>query len=341
MKILVVANMYPTKQNPSSGVFIKKVTDKLSNSAEFDVSIWKLRQGNKYLSYMHFYLFFIIKLFFVRPDIVYCHFISHTGVLGWLAKKLLGSKLVLNAHGSDIMNSIKKESRLFKLNQYLLSHADLVVVPSVFLKNTIQTHFSIEPTKLFISPSGGVVLSPNEKNKNQSTTLKLGFVGRLIPMKGIDIIVDALLGCQNIELYVAGSGDFTFVSKKLNKCVKVNYFGEVPQNELNHLYDNIDLLLFPTKFEESLGLTPLEAMAHSVPVIGSDSGAVSEYIKHGVNGYLIPVGDPVKLRESIEQFRMLPMEEQKKMRQFSYDTAKQFDETLVSVKLRESLLSIF
>jgi len=340
MKILVVANMYPTKQNPSSGIFIKKVTEKLSNSAEFDVYLWKLRQGNKYLSYMHFYLLFIIKLFIVRPDIVYCHFISHTGVLGCLAKKLFGSKLVLNAHGSDIMNSIKKEKKLFKLNQYLLSHADLVVVPSQFLKKIIHTHFSIEHSKLFVSPSGGVVLSPKEKKKKTTTMLKLGFVGRLIPMKGIDTIISALEHSKNIELQIAGGGDYSSIFNKLKDNVKLTYYGEIPQNELDNLYNDIDLLLFPTKFEESLGLTPLEAMAHFVPVIACDMGAVSEYISHEQTGYLIPKDNPEQLSKYIEHFRALPASEKIIMGKLAHQTAKKYEESIVYNALQSRLYSL-
>jgi len=340
MKILVVANMYPTKQNPSSGIFIKKVTEKLSNSAEFDVYLWKLRQGNKYLAYLHFYFLFITKLFIVRPDIVYCHFISHTGLLGYLAKKIFGCKLVLNAHGSDIMNSLNKEKRLFKLNKYLLSHADLIVVPSQFLKNVIQTHFPIKDSKLFVSPSGGVVLSQTEKNEKMLTTLKLGFVGRLIPMKGIDTIISALKHTKNIELHIAGGGDYSAIYNELKDNVKLTYYGEIPQNELDKLYNDIDLLLFPTKFEESLGLTPLEAMAHFVPVIACDMGAVSEYIHHEKTGYLITKDNASQLSMYIERFRSLPTAEKIAMGKLAHQTAEKYEESVVYNALQSRLSSL-
>lgn len=340
MKILVITNMYPTNESPSAGVFIKKMVDQLSQSKKIKIHVWKLKSGNKYLAYLHFYLLFIFKLVLVRPDIVYCHFISHTGALGWLAKKLLGCKLVLNCHGSDIMNSLKHKGKRFKLNNTFLSYADLVITPSAFLKSVVVNQFAIQKNKIFISPSGGVKITLETECKKIINPLRLGFVGRLIPMKGIDIIVDALESSDDIELFVAGGGDFNYINGKLNGRVKLNYFGEVPQSDLSNVYENIDLLLFPTKFEESLGLTPLEAMAHSVPVIGSDSGAVGEYIKHGENGYLIPVGDSVKLRESIEAFRQLSVYERNQMKHFSFETAKRYDENLASVQLRRKLFSL-
>jgi len=160
-------------------------------------------------------------------------------------------------------------------------------------------------------------------------------------MKGVDIIIDALHDSENVELFVAGGGDFNYISDRIGKNVTLHYFGEIPQSELSNVYDNIDLLLFPTKFEESLGLTPLEAMAHSVPVIGSNYGAVSEYLKHGKNGYIIPVNNAVKLRESIEMFRHLPLYERNQMKLFSYETAGQYNENTTGEKLQEKLLSLF
>jgi len=342
MKILVVANMYPTQQNPSSGIFIKKVTEKLSNEAEFDVHLWKLCEGNKYLAYLHFYFLFIFKLIVVRPDLVYCHFISHTGALGWLAKKLFGSKLVLNAHGSDIMNSIKKQERLFKLNQYLLSHADLVITPSQFLKNIILSHFSVEGSRLFVSPSGGVAISEQEKTKSKekSTRLKLGFVGRLIPMKGIDTIISALKSSEGIELKVAGGGEYSSIYNELKTNVELIYYGEIPQSELDSLYNDIDLLLFPTKFEESLGLTPLEAMAHSVPVVACDMGAVSEYVHHGKTGYLIAKDNASQLNKCIEHFRSMPTAEKVAMGKQAYQTAKKYEEVSVHQALKSRLSAL-
>jgi len=333
--------MYPTKESPSAGVFIKKMVDQLSQSEKIDIHLWKLKSGNKYLAYLCFYFLFIFKLVIVRPDIAYCHFISHTGGLGWLAKKLLGCKLVLNCHGSDIMNSLKHKGKRFKLNDMFLSYADMVITPSEFLKSVVVNNFATSASNIFISPSGGVKIALKTEYKNITKTLRLGFVGRLIPMKGIDIIIDALENSEDIELFVAGCGNFNYISEKLSNSVKLNYFGEVPQSELNIVYENIDILLFPTKFEESLGLTPIEAMAHSVPVIGSDSGAVGEYIQHGINGYLIPVGDSVKLRESIEDFRQLTVHERNQMKCFSYETAKRYDESLASIQLREKLFSLF
>lgn len=341
MKILVITNMYPSQESPSAGVFIKKMIDQLSQSEKIETNIWKLKSGNKYLAYLHFYFLFIFKLMVVRPDIVYCHFISHTGGLGWLAKKLLGCKLVLNCHGSDIMNSLKQKGKRFKLNNIFLSYADLVITPSEFLKSVVVNQFAISEKKIFISPSGGVKIALETECNKIIKPLRLGFVGRLIPMKGIDIIIDALESSEGIELFVAGGGDFSYINEKLNGRVKLNYFGEIPQSDLSNVYENIDLLLFPTKFEESLGLTPLEAMAHSVPVIGSDSGAVGEYIQHGKNGYLIPVDDSVKLRESIEIFHQLSVHERSQMKHFSFETAKRYDERLVSVQLREKIFSLF
>lgn len=47
----------------------------------------------------------------------------------------------------------------------------------------------------------------------------------------------------------------------------------------------MDLFVFPTQLEESLGLVGLEAMACGVPVIGSCIGGLTDYIEEGTNGF--------------------------------------------------------
>lgn len=61
----------------------------------------------------------------------------------------------------------------------------------------------------------------------------------------------------------------------------------------------MDVFVFPTKLEESLGLVGLEAMACGVPVIASRIGGLTDYIQEGVNGCFFEPGVPISLAEAI------------------------------------------
>ncbi len=86
---------------------------------------------------------------------------------------------------------------------------------------------------------------------------------------------------------------------------RVRLAGRVPEDELNAAYGAADLFVLPSEHDgtafEGLGLVYLEAMTYGLPVIGClDSGA-EDIIQDGVNGFLVPPGNPEKLAAAIER----------------------------------------
>jgi glycosyltransferase involved in cell wall biosynthesis len=71
--------------------------------------------------------------------------------------------------------------------------------------------------------------------------------------------------------------------------------------ERDAFYDTIDVLLFPSQWPESFGLTVREALARNKWVIATDQGGAAEAIRPGVNGTLIPITDDIApLRQAVE-----------------------------------------
>ena len=338
IKILVITNMYPSKNSPSSGVFVKKMTQQLKKNKEYQIGLWVIPDiSNKFIAYFFFYLFFIFKIFTFRPEVIHCHFVSHTGLLGVFAKKLLGCKLLLNCHGSDVMNSLSGNSFKYKLNNYLFGIADKIIVPSNFLQAIVSKEFNVEIEKTFIYPSGGVFV-PKEKigiydKSREIKTIKIGYVGRLTESKGIKVLSKALSNLDIGELYVAGGGDISLLEKNLNSNVVLKYFGEVSQKELRGLYDKIDILIFPTLMQESLGLTPIEAMAYHVPVIGSNIGAVPEYVINGETGFLVNPGNVNELESAILIFKQMAPDDVLKLKANARIMAESYDEKNICLPL--------
>jgi O-antigen biosynthesis protein len=63
------------------------------------------------------------------------------------------------------------------------------------------------------------------------------------------------------------------------------------QSNIDDFFAGIDVLLFPTQWKESFGLTVREALARNVWVIATDAGGVVEDIKPGQNSFIVPFGD--------------------------------------------------
>ena len=78
------------------------------------------------------------------------------------------------------------------------------------------------------------------------------------------------------------------VARQLGVADKIKYLGN--HQAVENILPCADLLFQPSE-HESFGLTPLEAMACEVPVLGTNSGGIVEVVEHGVTGYLTEVGD--------------------------------------------------
>jgi glycosyltransferase involved in cell wall biosynthesis len=74
----------------------------------------------------------------------------------------------------------------------------------------------------------------------------------------------------------------------------VDVFGLVEQDRLNLYYETSSIFCLPTR-REPFGIAFIEAMSHSLPVIGTNVGALPEFILDGVNGYRIDIDDVDRL----------------------------------------------
>jgi glycosyltransferase involved in cell wall biosynthesis len=65
----------------------------------------------------------------------------------------------------------------------------------------------------------------------------------------------------------------------------------VAYSEMPALYDEADIVVYPTLGEEPYGLVPLEAMSCERPIVGARSGGMTETVLHGETGYVVERGD--------------------------------------------------
>ncbi len=141
------------------------------------------------------------------------------------------------------------------------------------------------------------------------------FVGRLLPIKGLETLLHAVaaakrngLGRTDVRLVVVGGdkeehwdGDlarFRQLADALGVGGCVDFRGPQPQDALPDYYAAADLCLMPSLYE-SFGMVALEAMACGVPVIGSRVGGLAATIQDGTTGLLVPEGDAGALAEGI------------------------------------------
>jgi glycosyltransferase involved in cell wall biosynthesis len=140
------------------------------------------------------------------------------------------------------------------------------------------------------------------------------FVGRLLPHKGINYLIEALP--EDMPLRVIGpAGDARYLADlrglAAGKCV--TFEQDVRDEALVQAYRSALCIVLPsvyttiygqtTRVPELLGQTLLEGMSCGTPALASNVASLPEVVEDGVTGFLVPPNDPVALREKLEWFR--------------------------------------
>lgn len=135
-----------------------------------------------------------------------------------------------------------------------------------------------------VAPPGGRVLS----------------VGRLIPEKGMDVVVDAVAGIQG-QLTIAGAGPDRerLEARARRHGLDARFPGFVDRDGLAALYRQAWVVVLASRRGEGLPNVVLEAFAHGRPVIGTPVGGVRDLIADGVNGLIVPADDVRALRDAL------------------------------------------
>ncbi|MEH7384316.1 glycosyltransferase [Bacillus sp. JJ1521] len=345
MKILLVSNMYPDDQNPSYGIFVKKTEDFLINGSHDVTKIVIYKKNSKIkklFAYIKHYLMVLFYFVFKSNDIIYVHYASHNAlpiILGKTLKK--NSVIYVNVHGSDVVPETNYKKKMQFLVKRLLYISEKIIVPSGYFKKVVQDKYNLESTKIFISPSGGIsekIFQPRAvhfSNFGLSPSMKyIGYVGRIDKGKGWDDFLKAInilvkenkIG--NMRFVLVGNGKYypevvDYINKN-NIGDYLHLYDLLPHDKLSEIYNLLEVLVFPTRRYESLGLVGIEAMACKCPVIGTNIGALPEYVINNENGILFEPGDYKALAECIEHFFDMSDEQRNQMKMNAYLTSMEY-----------------
>lgn len=143
--------------------------------------------------------------------------------------------------------------------------------------------------------------------------LQLLFVGRLAPVKGLYILLDAMDALvrqgHDILLRLAGDGpdraalERQVQTRRLSRCV--SFLGNVHQDKLREIYRETDVLVLPS-FAEGLPVVLMEAMAMEIPCVATWVAGVPELISDGIDGLLTPPADVDALVRALVRLKSDP-----------------------------------
>ncbi|AOX20693.1 hypothetical protein A0U90_10815 [Kozakia baliensis] len=167
--------------------------------------------------------------------------------------------------------------------------------------------------RIFINRNGFCWPARPRRPREPGSLVRFAFVGGVGHIKGYELIQECMasLTQNNWELVLVDNtlnlGFPSIDPNELRVRGKVTVVPAYSQSGLDEFYDKVDVLLFPSQWRESYGLSVREALSRDVWVISTAPGGQSEEIVEGVNGNLIPITDKVgPLKKAVEALLQNP-----------------------------------
>src|SRR3954449_10938129 len=160
-----------------------------------------------------------------------------------------------------------------------------------------------------VIPNGVDVTAAPTGPKPPSDELRLLFVGRAEERKGLPVLLRAFEALQGVGVRarLRGAGATPEeVEPYLLDVRGVDVLGRVSEDEKWRLLHEADLLCAPSLGGESFGMVLTEAFAAGTPVVASDIAGYRDVARHGVDGVLVPAGDPAALGEALHDLAVDP-----------------------------------
>ncbi len=239
-------------------------------------------------------------------EVLHVHYAIPHAVSGFLARQILQAKnpvsLVTTLHGTDI-TLVGLEPTFHPLVTFSLAESDAVTAVSNHLREKTQQSFkpnkeidvipNFVDTKLFKRSEDKCATMRRRLAKDSEKILM--HISNFRTVKRVQDTIRILAevrSAMEARLVLVGDGperaDTERLARELGVSDYVTFLGK--QNALPDILSAADLFLLPSQ-SESFGLSALEAMSCSVPVVASNVGGIPELVSHGENGYIAELGD--------------------------------------------------
>jgi glycosyltransferase involved in cell wall biosynthesis len=248
----------------------------------------------------------------LRPDIVHTHLI-HADLYGTIAARLARVRTVISSrHNDDSFRRLLPIRLMSRLLWRMTSGG--IAISQAIARFCIDVE-GARPDKI-MTVYYGMTLHEQDRNDARRARLSernlpndallVGMVCRLIDQKGVVYGLRAFAQVAprfpNAYLLIAGDGSrrsaLETEARTLGIADRVQFLGW--QKDTSALLASLDILLMPSLWE-GFGLVMLEAMAQSVPIIGSAVSAIPEVVLSGETGLLVPPRDTAALAAALEQ----------------------------------------
>lgn len=311
------------------------------------------------------YLSFIKKNA-LKYDVLHCHYYL-SGLIGLQLKALSDTPIpiIMTFHTLALMKNLvardefeKEEVARIDAEFELTQKVEAIIAPSENEKEYLKYLYNTPEQKIHIIPPGvnTSLFKPMDKQiakKKIHAPLEgkmLLFVGRIEPLKGLDMLMYALKVLKtkdpnlHVCLWIVG-GD---ISQKphlwsrqlillknlmhlLHISMMVKFIGQQPQSMLPYYYNAAEMVIMPSHYE-SFGIVTLEAMACGVPVITTNVAGVSNLIDVKHASLITTVNNPLLLASQIK-YLLINNKKHTQMSEDLYKKAQEYKWEIIGEKI--------
>ena len=265
----------------------------------------------------------------LRPDVVNVHFVDAAAAYVLALRPLVGYRVVLTAHGSDVLRPRHAVNRT--LLPHLLRRADVVVAVSGHVGERV---LELAPSARVTVVQNGVDLSFWRGGAGRDPEPgRIVQVGTLRYVKGQDVMIEALARLRDrvpeARLDLVGDGsaraDLEAHARRLGVADAVTFVGRIEPEDVRERLRSAAVLVLPSR-SEGMPLTLLEAMSAGVPVVATTVGGIPEVAGEPPCVSLVSPEDPVALADALahvladgDTARDLRVRGQARSKAFSWD----------------------
>ena len=261
----------------------------------------------------------------VRPDIVHLHSLQTLGGGMVRAAKAVGAVVVVTMHdfwwtcarqfltAADLRPccivvdcgicpcAVSHDwlERRNSLLQPMLDDSDVILAPSASSARVLIAN-GIDSRKVRVDENGlpdGVALGGARTRSDMGASLQLMYAGGPDPMKGIDVLIEALRRVPNDGSWTMDLFGVEPDGRDLPSSVRA--LPAYQRAELGNVLSSHDVLVLPSVVRESHSILTREALLAGLAVICTDTLGPEEAVRHGVNGLVVPAGEPEALGTAI------------------------------------------
>ncbi len=293
-------------------------------------------------------------------DILHVHYAIPHATSAYIAKQILSPtkdiKVITTLHGTDV-TLVGLEPSFLPLVKFSIEQSDYVTSVSRFLQMKTYTMYNVEKD-IHVIPNF-VDINRFKRTENSQFRSRFSSEGEKVivhvsnfrTVKRVPDVVrifDIIRKSIPSKLLLVGDGPDRSESERLARELgifdDIRFLGK--QTRLPEILSAADLMLMPSQ-SESFGLSALEAMSCSVPVVSSSTGGLPELVVHGETGYIAELGDVQRMaRYAMEllgddrKLELFRQNARRRAEKFSEDIVIPQYERLYEVALNEAGASV-